>query len=375
MEEQDEDGGARSGENEDHGQVVAAAEDDNDPNFDGEDSIRFFRFRDRLPFDSTCQEEMEVFGREEIDYMNGDPPQGWQDRQLKKFVYIDDYNCIEQVRHRDAIFDIGEAGRTTEIHAPMSEEIFCRLQTNAEKIGMKVNPKKTQALCITSAKNMVCSSYINDPNGGKIKSSNKLKILGFYFNTTPSPQAQIDRMVRKVRMRLWMLRYLKTAGLPAEDLCVAYITHIRSVMEYSAPAFHSMLTKEQSKQLEVQQARSLKIIYGFDKPYSALLSISGLKTLQERRSKLTDNFAVKLKNNPRFTHLFPRRPGEQLRARNPNVYVEEPAATSRLYNSPIFYMRRRLNQLERENQTMTSRAHVQANTGTQRCDFIFDEWR
>ena len=111
--------------------------------------------------------------------------------------------------------------------------------------------------------------------------------------------------------------------------------------------------------------------------------MSGLKTLKERRSDLTDKFALKLRNNPRYSYLFPQRPLEQRRARRGNRYVEENARTSRLFNSPIYYMRRRLNVLDREGGGEEggnigghgSVGRDGRNVEAQRCDFLFDEWR
>ena len=70
---------------------------------------------------------------------------------------------------------------------------------------------------------------------------------------------------------------------------------------------------------------------------------------------------------------FPELPSERSRARNSNKYLEEHAKTSRLFNSPLFYMRRRLNALEHD---PVVRAQVGgAAVHSQHCDFVFDEWR
>ena len=130
-----------------------------------------------------------------------------------------------------------------------------------------------------------------------------------------------------------------------------YTTYVRSVAEYAVPSFHSMMTKTQKTSLERQQYNALKIIYGFTYSYTELLSKSGLDTLEERRKNLTDKFALKMKNNPKYSHYFPERGEDRRRARNGNKYVEHEAGTARLYNSPLFYMRRRLNVLEREGRT------------------------
>ena len=95
-----------------------------------------------------------------------------------------------------------------------------------------------------------------------------------------------------------------------------------------------------------------------------------------RREELTDKFALKMSKNPRYSDLFPLRPQQQLRVRNPKPYLELKANTARLYNSPLFYMRRRLNALaQREGGTTAGAASGNDGQRDIRCDFIYDEWR
>ena len=172
---------------------------------------------------------------------------------------------------------------------------------------MKVNDEKTQMLCISPSTNH-CKSYIITIEGTRIESSETLKLLGFVFDSSPSPGAQVDALVAKFRTRLWSLRYLKRSGMREDDLCRAFVTYLRPVLEYSSVAIHSMLTKEQSDLIDRQQIRALKIIYGFDKSSHLVHEMSGLENLSLRRGKAVDRFALKLADNPAFKHLFPLRP-------------------------------------------------------------------
>ena len=157
------------------------------------------------------------------------------------------------------------------------------------------------------------------------------------------------------------------------------MTFIRPVADYAVPAYQSMLTVEQKTKLERQQANALKIIYGFQHSYKELLEMSGLGTLERRRHELTDKFATKMKNNSKFSYLFPERTSEQRRARNGKRFVEFEARTSRLFNSPLYHMRRRLNEMEKEGRDGRKEDVREAPAGTAqgraRCDFLFDEWR
>ena len=105
-----------------------------------------------------------------------------------------------------------------------------------------------------------------------------------------------------------------------------------------------MLTDEQDELLDRCQAHALRCIYGIGPSYREMREMAGVPTLRQRRTELCDKFAQKLLKNPRFAHWFPlRRAARTSASRNPERYQEEYARCSRLVNSPVFYMRRRLN--------------------------------
>ena len=150
------------------------------------------------------------------------------------------------------------------MYAPKTQYLFNKLQHETSKIGMQINDRKIQLLCISPSVNR-CKSYIVTGGGTRIDSSHTLKLLRFIFSESPSTGAQVKSMISKFRTRLWSLRYLKRSGKGEKDLCRAFTTYLRPVLEYSSVAIHSMLTQEQSDLIDRQQARALKIVYGFDK--------------------------------------------------------------------------------------------------------------
>ena len=74
---------------------------------------------------------------------------------------------------------------------------------------------------------------------------------------------------------------------------------MRSVQEFVAPAFHSILTASQTLQKERLQARALKIIF------ATPLAGSGLEKLESRRENLVKNFAQKCVKKDRVKNWFP----------------------------------------------------------------------
>ena len=88
----------------------------------------------------------------------------------------------------------------------------------------------------------------------------------------------------------------------------------------------------------------MKTIFGFSTTYDALAK-SGLARLSDRREEILKKFALKTAKNPLFEHWFPRHLPSKYNLRKEKQYEEELARTERLRNSPLFVMRRLLNDL------------------------------
>ena len=76
--------------------------------------------------------------------------------------------------------------------------------------------------------------------------------------------------------------------------------------------------------------------------YAELLKIAGIESLKTRRDINFAKFTKKTSENKKYQHWFPKNPSERAN-RKTTIYKEEIAKGTRLYNSPIFTMRRILN--------------------------------
>ena len=94
--------------------------------------------------------------------------------------------------------------------------------------------------------------------------------------------------------------------------------------------------------LERLQASALRCIYGYQTPYSKMRQLAGVSTLRDRRVAACDKFANKCLGSRRFSKWFPLKMGRRGRS-GAETYVEGYAHCDRLRNSPLFFMRRRLN--------------------------------
>ena len=174
-----------------------------------------------------------------------------------------------------------------------------------------------------------------------------MKILGFVFGTKPNVQEHLNYMYNKYNRALWSINHIKRAGLKLSVIVRVYCSMLRPIIEFCSPVYHSLLTNEQSQRIENLQKMTLKIIYGFGFNYSELLIKSGLSTLEERRKLAFTNFTKSIALNERYSGWFPLN-NNTVNLRSSKRYVEEFARTERLYNSPLFAMRRELNNIQEE---------------------------
>ena len=93
----------------------------------------------------------------------------------------------------------------------------------------------------------------------------------------------------------------------------------------------------------------MKTIYGHHISYEEALEKSGIKTLYERRNDAFDKFCLKTEKNPSFSHWLPRVEFTHYDLRRGRIFEEEFARTEKLYKSPLFTMRRRLNEISELN--------------------------
>ena len=77
------------------------------------------------------------------------------------------------------------------------------------------------------------------------------------------------------------------------------------------------------------------------------METNNIETLQTRRKRAIDNFIFKNYNSARFGAVwFPERINCREDLRNKKKYVETKTKTTRYYNAPLSFMRRRLNEMD-----------------------------
>ena len=263
----------------------------------------------------------------------------WTPRLVEVNKYVDD-NLQEEGINFENAHQIGDMKFK---HAIATQNVFRHIVRNAERKGMRVNASKTNMICISDSLNTKNEAFIYDKEGVKICSNDNLKVLGWHFSSKPTVSAHLEVVKRRFRERYWTLRHLKHNGFDNEDLVKVYVAVIRPVAEYMLEIFHSMMNDSQDECLERLQTHALKCIFGPGLSGRRMRDLAGLPTLRERRITQCDKFASKCAASPRFEHWFPVREVRGRATRNQEKYVEQYARCKRLFDTPLYYMRRRLN--------------------------------
>ena len=209
---------------------------------------------------------------------------------------------------------------------------------------MALNSSKTCLFIVNFTKNYQFRPLLQIPGcESDIDRVLETKLLGYWFSTDMNPDRHVQHILTISYKRIWTIRKLKKAGISREDILYFYFMKIRSVLESNCVVFHSMLTKENSDNIERIQKIVLRIIMNEDylDYHHACLKLN-VQTLSSRRIKLCLSFALKCVESDKHRHMF--KLNKQTNLRHPDRYDVPYAHTTRYYNSPKLYLTRLLNE-------------------------------
>ena len=136
-----------------------------------------------------------------------------------------------------------------------------RIQSDVEELIAKSNQNKFQLneskckeLRISFAKSAADFASIVI-NGKAIEVVSTVKLLGLNISSDLRWNCHVAEISKKVASRLYFLKQLKRANIPAKDLLIFYLTCIRPVTEYACPVFHNALPASPAKNVWLVDAR------------------------------------------------------------------------------------------------------------------------
>ena len=116
------------------------------------------------------------------------------------------------------------------------------------------------------------------------------KLLGIICTSDGKWSKNTKYIVKRAMSKIWMLRILKWLGADKATLLESYNKFVRSLMETSAPLWHSSLTSAETDTIERVQKVAFVVLSSSSSYKTKLLSL-GEKTLKERRLELCRRFA------------------------------------------------------------------------------------
>ena len=210
---------------------------------------------------------------------------------------------------------------------------------------MVLNPSKTKLMIINFTNNHQYKSLLTIPgSSAPIELTFETKLLGYWLTVDMKPDAHVSYILRIAYSRLWAISRLKSAAVNNDDIAYFFNMKIRSVLEYSAPVFTSMLTREHIIDIERIQKIAFKVILD-DKylDYTQACCLLNASTLESRRRELSLSFALKCLKSDQHGHLFKQRVSTYYTLRNIKSFEEPFCMTDRYKSSPIPYLTRLLN--------------------------------
>ena len=259
--------------------------------------------------------------------------------------YVDDTTIIETCDAGMAVRHIQAGGPTESVPAPLTEGLLGGWVERIDNIGMRLNCKKTQVLCISPDNGYETSTKIRIDDT-VIEAQPTMKLLGFVLGSRPGVHDQVESIRERFRRKFWALIHLRRAGLKGTRLFRLYAALVRPVIEANCVIYHPMLTGGQTIDLERLQKLVLRLCFGTDRHYVELLEEFNIESLAQRRSQAVVKFARKAMKNDRFAPRWfkPRQEvGTDLRRRRP--FIENRARTKRYQTSPLIALQRAANDI------------------------------
>ncbi|CAG4957959.1 unnamed protein product [Colias eurytheme] len=125
-----------------------------------------------------------------------------------------------------------------------------------DKWRLRVNPKKTQAICMGCAPNPENLAILKT----KIPWSNKITYLGVEIDRRLHFNHQAQKAARQAQVAAVRLRPLFASSLPTRLKLRLFNTYVKPKILYAAPVWYGYISETSKKKLRTAQSRTLRVI-------------------------------------------------------------------------------------------------------------------
>ena len=210
---------------------------------------------------------------------------------------------------------------------------------------MVLNPDKTKLMIVNFTHLHQFQSLLTIPGSSSpVELCFETKLLGYWLTVDMKPSRHVEYILKIAYGRLWTITRLKAATVGEDDIIHFYNMKIRSVLEYAAPVFTSMLTAENIIDIERIQKIVLKVILTDRyESYDQACVLLGTTSLETRRRQLSLKFALACLRISQHEHYFKQRKSTYYKLRKIKSFEVPFCHTERYSSSPIPFLTGLLN--------------------------------
>ena len=265
-------------------------------------------------------------------------PQGTRMGPLCFLILIND--ALTDTPFRWKYVDDSTIGTTIDNTKPCfttMQNILDKFQTWTTNNLVSINHRKTVVMHFDLATTTPAPTPVLTLGDHTLEVVHSTRVLGITLDDKLRWDLHLNATIKSATFRLYMLRRLKSLGLPQTELKDIFRMFILPRLTYASPAWTPNLTITQIRKIENVQKRAIKIILGTSYiDYDNALSTLGLTTMTDTFQQNLRLFGSKLLDNPRHRHMLPpAAPRPQRATRTHNTLVPIRARTDRYKNSPI----------------------------------------
>ena len=280
-----------------------------------------------------------------------DPPLCHNTSKTHKNSYIDDLTLFEKVSLKDLVEKKRIIGPLNyhdrfNLELPANKSVLQHQLSDLTKFtadnSMKLNSKKTKCIPFIKSKTKDFMPKLTTNTNEELDVVYELKLVGLVVTSDLTWGAHVNYTVARVNKAIWQLVRFRQLGATREQLLTYYTLKVRSILMFGAVCFHSSLSVELRRLLELQQKRCLRVILSSEYlSYKHACELTRIPTLEESREAACLRWARRAQASPHHSHLFPRSPITS--TRHTKAFLEYTCRTNRYYFSAVPYMARLLN--------------------------------
>jgi hypothetical protein len=175
-------------------------------------------------------------------------------------------------------------------------------------------------------------------SGQNLELVEEIKLVGYQLRSDLRTTSNTQYIVKRAWKRMWVIRRLKALGASEKELLSVLRAQVLSVLQFATPAWSTLLTVQESNQIESVLRTGLYLVYGERfQSFSWALREAKMRTQKEQRSRNFEKFTRDCLASRKFSNWFVRteeEAGVVTRRKKPN-YKPIPARTQGFARSAI----------------------------------------